>query len=61
MVIEYKDIDIYQGEHLVLGNVNLQVEEREMVYLTGAVGSGKSSLLKTFYGELECQGKRPWL
>ena len=56
MVIEYKDIDIYQGEHLVLGNVNLQVEEREMVYLTGPVGSGKSSLLKTFYGELECQG-----
>lgn len=58
MIIDYKGIDICQGEHKVLGNVNLQVEEGEMVYLMGAVGSGKSSLLKTIYGELPVQGEK---
>ncbi len=52
VILNYKDVDIYQGEHLVLGKVNLCVEEGEMVYLTGPVGSGKSSLLKSIYGEL---------
>ena len=52
MILNYKDIDIYQDEHLVLSDVNFCVEEGEMVYLTGQVGSGKSSLLKTIYGEL---------
>jgi len=52
MILNYKDVDIYQDEHLVLHEVNFCVEEGEMVYLTGPVGSGKSSLLKTIYGEL---------
>ena len=52
MILNYKDVDIYQDEHLVLGKVNFCVEEGEMVYLTGQVGSGKSSLLKSIYGEL---------
>ena len=52
MILNYKDVDIYQGEHLVLGKVNFCVEEGEMVYLMGPVGSGKSSLLKSIYGEL---------
>ena len=56
MILNYKDVDIYQDEHLVLSKVNFCVEEGEMVYLTGPVGSGKSSLLKSIYGELpiEC-------
>lgn len=58
MILQYKNVDICQGEHLVLGGVNLEIREREMVYLTGAVGSGKSSLQKTFYGELECRGEK---
>ena len=37
--------------------MNLTVEEGEMVYLVGQVGSGKSSLLKTFYAEVPCQGE----
>ena len=41
-----------QEEQLVLNNVNLQIEEGEFVYITGKVGTGKSSLLKTLYGEL---------
>ena len=52
MILTYKDVDIYQDEHLVLQGVNFCVEEGEMVYLTGPVGSGKSSLLKSIYGEL---------
>ena len=56
MILKYKDVDIYQDEHLVLEKVNLSVEEGEMVYLTGPVGSGKSSLLKTIYGELPVEG-----
>lgn len=56
MILNYTDIDIYQGEHLVLGKVNFCVEEGEMVYLTGPVGSGKSSLLKSIYGEVSVEG-----
>ena len=58
MTIDYQHIDIYQGEHRVLGNVSFSVEAGEMVYLVGPVGSGKSSLMKTLYGELKCQGER---
>ena len=56
MILNYKDVDIYQDEHLVLEKVNFSVDEGEMVYLTGPVGSGKSSLLKTIYGELPVEG-----
>ena len=58
MTIDYKNIEIRRGEHPVLQNVTLQVGEREMVYLLGAVGSGKTSLLKTFYGEVPCEGEK---
>ena len=57
MILNYKDINIYQGEHLVLGKVNFCVEEGEMVYLTGPVGSGKSTLLKSIYGEVYVEGE----
>lgn len=57
MIVRYENVDISQGEHLVLHDVNLSVEEKDMIYLTGVVGSGKSSLLKTLYGELPCKGK----
>ena len=57
LILQYKNINVFQGEHQVLRNVNLTVEEGEMVYLVGQVGSGKSSLLKTFYAEVPCQGE----
>ena len=56
MILNYTDVDIYEGEHLVLRQVNFCVEEGEMVYLTGPVGSGKSSLLKSIYGEVSIGG-----
>jgi cell-division ATP-binding protein len=52
-LIDYKNIDIYQGEKLVLQDVNFHVDEGEFMYIIGSVGSGKSSLLKTFYCELD--------
>ncbi len=52
MIIEYKDTDIYQAEHLVLKSVGFQAHEGELIYVVGPVGSGKTSLLRTIYGEL---------
>lgn len=57
MILSYKNINIYQGDRQVLKKVNITVEEGEMVYLVGQVGSGKSSLLKSFYAEVPCEGE----
>lgn len=51
--IRYHNVEIRQQENIVLEEVNLQIREGEFVYLIGKVGSGKSSLLKTMYGELD--------
>jgi cell division transport system ATP-binding protein len=51
-IVSLKQVNIYQGESLVLRNVNLEVEKGEFIYMIGKTGSGKSSLLKTLYGEL---------
>lgn len=51
-IIELKNASIFQRENLILANVNLSISEGEFVYLIGKTGSGKSSLLKTLYGEL---------
>lgn len=52
MLIDYQHVDINQQEHTVLTDVNFHLDEGEFVYLIGKVGTGKTSLLKTFYGEL---------
>ena len=52
MLIDYKSVNVYQETLEVLHDVNLQVDKGEFVYIIGKVGSGKSSLLKTMYGEL---------
>ena len=53
MLIDYKKVNIYQDERLILKDVDFQAETGEFIYLIGRVGSGKSSLLKTIYGELD--------
>lgn len=53
MFIEYKNVNVYQGDVLVLGDVDFHVDEGEFIYIIGHVGSGKSSLLKTLYCELD--------
>jgi len=51
--IELKDAKIYQGKSLILSDVTFSIDEGGFVYLIGKTGSGKSSLLKTLYGELK--------
>ena len=51
--INYRNVEIRQQEMIVLEEVNLKIQSGEFVYLIGKVGSGKSSLLKTMYGELD--------
>ncbi len=51
-LINYKNVDVWQKDQLVLKNINLEIGESEFWYLTGKVGAGKSSFLKTIYAEL---------
>ncbi len=51
-IIQISHANIYQGNNLILQDVNLTVNKGEFVYLVGKTGTGKSSLLKTLYGEL---------
>ena len=51
--INYHNVEIRQQEMIVLEEVDLKIQPGEFVYLIGKVGSGKSSLLKTMYGELD--------
>jgi len=51
-ILQLKDASIYQGESLVLSNVNVDINKGEFVYLIGKTGTGKSSFMKTLYGDL---------
>ena len=55
-LIVNKGVDINQQELGVLNNVNFELKKGEFVYLIGKVGSGKSTFLKTIYGELDICG-----
>lgn len=52
-IVELKNANIYQGDSLILSDVNITVNRGEFVYLVGKTGTGKSSLLKTLYGDLD--------
>jgi len=61
-LITYSGVEIRQEEQVVLRDVSFEIGEGEWIYLLGRVGSGKSSLLKTFYGELPiASGKAQFL
>ena len=52
IVVQIEHANIYQSGNLILQDVNLNVQKGEFVYLVGKTGTGKSSLLKTLYGEI---------
>ena len=55
MLIDYQKVKILQNDVCVLDDVNFHADEGEFIYIIGKVGSGKSSLLKTIYCELDIE------
>ncbi len=55
MLIDYKNVNIYHDDIHILNDVMFHVDEGEFIYIIGQVGSGKSSLLKTIYCELDIE------
>lgn len=51
-ILHLKDASIYQGDSLVLSDINVEVNRGDFVYLIGKTGTGKSSFMKTLYGDL---------
>ncbi|MGN7720893.1 cell division ATP-binding protein FtsE [Chitinophaga sp. 22620] len=52
-IVQLTNVNVYQGNSLILSDVNITVNRGEFVYLIGKTGTGKSSLLKTLYGDLQ--------
>lgn len=52
-IIKLDNVSIFQKHNLVLSNVNLNIDKGEFVYLLGRTGTGKTSLLKTLYADLD--------
>src|ERR1700752_4438668 len=60
-IVELKSANIYQSSGLILSDVNISVDKGEFVYLVGKTGTGKSSLLKTLYGDLMLNNGEGWV
>lgn len=54
-MLHLKDASIFQRENLILSDINLEIEQGDFNYIIGKTGSGKSSLMKTLYGDLPLQ------
>ncbi len=54
-IVQIENVNIFQSKNLILSNVSLNIDKGEFVYLIGRTGSGKSSLLKMLYGDIELE------
>ena len=52
-IVEYENVSIFQNGKLILTDISLKVNKGEFVFLIGRTGSGKSSLIRTLYGDLK--------
>jgi cell division transport system ATP-binding protein len=52
-IVDLKNVHIFQQDHLILNDVNVEIHRGEFIYLIGKTGSGKSSFMKTLYGEIK--------
>jgi cell division transport system ATP-binding protein len=52
-IVEIKHATIAQSDNIILSGLNLEIKGGEFIYLIGRTGSGKSSLMKTLYGEIK--------
>lgn len=52
MLIQLQNVELRHHDHPILNGVNFKVDDNDFIYIIGKVGSGKSSLLKSIYGEL---------
>lgn len=60
-VIYFNGVDIVKEQNLILSDVNLTIYEKDFVYLTGKVGSGKSSIIRTIIGDIPVRKGEAWV
>ena len=58
MIIDYQNVDILQDNYTILKNINFQVSENQFIFLTGIVGSGKSTFMKSLYASASLKGEK---
>src|SRR5205814_485196 len=54
-IIHLSNVNVFQSKNLILSNVNLEIQKGEFVYLIGKTGTGKTSLLKILYADIDLE------